>query len=58
LPGHILTIEVFNHQWLRPLLRVATPEDVTGAVLLGKASDHKRILTGCYIPVSGGLLML
>ena len=40
-----------------PLRRVAQPEDVAGAVLL-LASDHARFLTGAYVPVSGGSLML
>jgi len=42
---------------MTPLKRVAQPEDVAGAVL-AVASDHSRFVTGCYIPVSGGLLML
>ncbi len=42
---------------MTPLQRVATPEDVAGAVL-AMASDHNRFVTGCYVPVSGGLLML
>ena len=42
---------------MTPLQRVATPEDVAGAVL-AMASDHSRFVTGCYVPVSGGLLML
>ncbi len=42
---------------MTPLQRVALPEDVAGAVL-AFASDHSRFLTGCYVPVSGGLLML
>jgi len=33
------------------------PEDIAG-VVLAVASDHSRFVTGCYIPVSGGLLML
>ena len=40
-----------------PLKRVGLPEDVAGAVV-AVASDHSRFITGCYIPVSGGLLML
>jgi 3-oxoacyl-[acyl-carrier protein] reductase len=40
-----------------PLRRVATPEDVAGAVLM-LASDHLRFVTGAYVPVSGGSLML
>jgi 3-oxoacyl-[acyl-carrier protein] reductase len=42
---------------MAPLKRVALPEDVAG-VVLAAASDHWRFVTGCYIPVSGGLLML
>jgi 3-oxoacyl-[acyl-carrier protein] reductase len=42
---------------MSPLKRVALPEDVAG-VVLAVASDHSRFVTGCYIPVSGGLLML
>lgn len=42
---------------MAPLKRVALPEDIAGAVL-SIASDHSRFVTGCYIPVSGGLLML
>jgi len=42
---------------MAPLQRNALPEDIAG-VVLAVASDHSRFLTGCYIPVSGGLLML
>ena len=42
---------------MAPLKRVGLPEDVAGAVV-AMASDHNRFVTGCYIPVSGGLLML
>ena len=42
---------------MTPLKRVALPEDIAG-VVLAIASDHSRFVTGCYIPVSGGLLML
>ncbi|ACF11692.1 short-chain dehydrogenase/reductase SDR [Chlorobaculum parvum NCIB 8327] len=42
---------------MTPLKRVALPEDVAGAVL-AVASDHSRFVTGCYIPVSGGMFML
>jgi 3-oxoacyl-[acyl-carrier protein] reductase len=42
---------------MTPLQRVAKPEDVAGAVL-AMASDLNRFVTGCYVPVSGGLLML
>lgn len=40
-----------------PLRRNAEPEDVAGAVL-ALASDDARFITGCYLPVSGGSLML
>jgi 3-oxoacyl-[acyl-carrier protein] reductase len=40
-----------------PLGRVGRPEDVAGAVLM-VASAHCQFLTGSYIPVSGGTLML
>jgi 3-oxoacyl-[acyl-carrier protein] reductase len=40
-----------------PLGRLGQPEDVAGAVLM-LASDHARFLTGAYLPVSGGALML
>lgn len=40
-----------------PLRRVAQPEDIAGAVL-AIASDDARFITGAYIPVSGGDLML
>ena len=40
-----------------PLRRVAQPEDVAGAVLM-LASDDARFLTGLYVPVSGGALMI
>jgi 3-oxoacyl-[acyl-carrier protein] reductase len=42
---------------MAPLKRVALPEDIAG-VVLAIASDHSRFVTGCYIPVSGGLLIL
>ena len=42
---------------MTPLKRIALPEDIAG-VVLAIASDHSRFVTGCYIPVSGGLLML
>jgi len=42
---------------MTPLQRVAAPEDVAGAVL-AMASEYSRFVTGCYVPVSGGLLML
>lgn len=42
---------------MAPLQRVAQPEDIAGAVL-SLVSDHARFVTGCYVPVSGGLLML
>jgi 3-oxoacyl-[acyl-carrier protein] reductase len=40
-----------------PLGRNALPEDVAGAILM-VASDAGRFLTGTYVPVSGGALML
>jgi 3-oxoacyl-[acyl-carrier protein] reductase len=40
-----------------PLRRVARPEDVAGAVLM-LASAHAGFVTGAYVPVSGGSLML
>ena len=42
---------------MTPLKRVALPEDIAG-VVFAIASEHSRFVTGCYIPVSGGLLML
>lgn len=40
-----------------PLGRVGRPEDVAGAVLM-LASSHAGFVTGAYVPVSGGSLML
>jgi 3-oxoacyl-[acyl-carrier protein] reductase len=40
-----------------PLRRIGQPEDVAGAVLF-MASDEARFVTGCYLPVSGGIQML
>jgi len=40
-----------------PLKRVGEPEDIAGAVLL-MVSDKARFITGAYLPVSGGQLML
>jgi 3-oxoacyl-[acyl-carrier protein] reductase len=40
-----------------PLGRVAQPDDVAGAVLL-VVSDHARFVTGGYVAVSGGAVML
>lgn len=40
-----------------PLGRVGRPEDVAGAVLM-LASGHAGFVTGAYVPVSGGALML
>jgi 3-oxoacyl-[acyl-carrier protein] reductase len=42
---------------MTPLGRIGAAEDVAGAVLLA-ASDHARFLTGAYVPVCGGALML
>ncbi len=40
-----------------PLGRVGRPEDVAGTVLM-LASSHAGFVTGAYVPVSGGSLML
>jgi 3-oxoacyl-[acyl-carrier protein] reductase len=40
-----------------PLRRVGRPEDVAGAVLM-LASAHAGFVTGAYVPVSGGAVML
>ncbi len=40
-----------------PLRRIGEPDDVAGAVLM-VASDHGKFLTGVYVPVSGGALMV
>ncbi len=40
-----------------PLGRIALPDDVAGAVL-ALAADTSRFVTGAYLPVSGGALML
>ncbi|MCI4397578.1 MAG: SDR family oxidoreductase [Acidobacteria bacterium] len=40
-----------------PLKRNGLPEDIAGAVLF-LASDASRFVTGQYIPVSGGIMML
>jgi 3-oxoacyl-[acyl-carrier protein] reductase len=42
---------------MTPLGRIGAADDVAGAVLLA-ASDHARFLTGAYVPVCGGALML
>ncbi len=42
---------------MTPLGRNGLPEDIAGAVLM-VASDAGRFLTGVYVPVSGGSLML
>jgi 3-oxoacyl-[acyl-carrier protein] reductase len=42
---------------MTPLCRNGQPEDVAGAVL-AVAADTGRFLTGVYLPVSGGTLML
>jgi hypothetical protein len=42
---------------MTPLRRVALPEQIVGMVL-AVASDHSRFENACYIPLSGGLLML
>ncbi len=40
-----------------PLGRNAEPEDVAG-VVLAMAADTTGFVTGAYVPVSGGILML
>ncbi len=40
-----------------PLRRIGMPDDVAGAVLF-YASDYSRFLTGTYMPVDGGSIML
>jgi 3-oxoacyl-[acyl-carrier protein] reductase len=40
-----------------PMGRNGLPEDIAGAVLM-MASDHSRFVSGSYLPVSGGTLML
>lgn len=40
-----------------PLQRVGQPEDIAGAVL-AMVSNDSRFVTGAYLPVSGGSLML
>lgn len=40
-----------------PLRRNGLPEDIAGAVLM-MVSDDARFITGAYLPVSGGRLML
>jgi len=42
---------------MTPMGRVAQPEDIAEAVV-AVASDHMGFVTGAYIPVSGGALML
>jgi 3-oxoacyl-[acyl-carrier protein] reductase len=42
---------------MTPLRRNRLPEDVAGAVLM-VASSPAQYLTGVYVPVSGGLLMV
>jgi 3-oxoacyl-[acyl-carrier protein] reductase len=42
---------------MTPLRRIGLPEDVAGAVLL-VAAEQARFLTGAYVPVSGGMLMI
>ena len=42
---------------MTPMHRNGRPEDVAGAVLM-VASDHARHVTGAYLPVSGGALMI
>jgi 3-oxoacyl-[acyl-carrier protein] reductase len=40
-----------------PLRRVALPEDIAGAILF-YASDDSKYITGNYLPVNGGQIML
>jgi len=40
-----------------PLRRVGQPEDIAGAVLM-MVSDEMGFVTGAYLPVSGGVMML
>ncbi|QNN22311.1 SDR family oxidoreductase [Planctomycetales bacterium ZRK34] len=40
-----------------PLRQIAEPDDIAGAILM-MVSDHTRHISGSYIPVTGGALML
>ncbi|HPF35470.1 MAG TPA: SDR family oxidoreductase [Candidatus Krumholzibacteria bacterium] len=40
-----------------PMRRIGEPEDVAGAVLM-MVCDHARYITGAYMPVAGGGLMI
>jgi len=40
-----------------PLRRIGLPEDIAGAVLF-YASDESKFITGNYLPVNGGVMML
>jgi 3-oxoacyl-[acyl-carrier protein] reductase len=40
-----------------PLRRIAEPDDIAGAILM-MVSDHSRMITGSYVPVTGGHFML
>jgi len=42
---------------MTPLGRIAEPEDIAGGILM-LAADTSRFITGAYLPVSGGILML
>jgi 3-oxoacyl-[acyl-carrier protein] reductase len=42
---------------MSPLQRIGEPDDVAGAILM-LACDEARFVTGSYVPVSGGALML
>ncbi|MFB3815516.1 MAG: SDR family NAD(P)-dependent oxidoreductase [Terriglobales bacterium] len=42
---------------MTPLRRIATPDDVAGAVLM-LASEKTGFVTGTYVPVDGGMQML
>jgi 3-oxoacyl-[acyl-carrier protein] reductase len=41
---------------LAPLRRIATPEDVAGAIFL-LASNEAQYITGTYLTVNGGIFM-
>ncbi len=40
-----------------PLRRISEPDDIAGAILM-MVSDHSRMITGSYTPVTGGHFML
>lgn len=49
--------QVAEQAFRTPLRRVGMPEDIAG-VVLALAMDETRYVTGAYIPVSGGNLMI